>query len=90
MYLDSVYFGHGRWGIDAASRGYFGVPPRQLTWGEASLLAGLPQVRLPPTTRCAHFAAARARQREVLRRLVATGGLTAGQAADAYAHTSRP
>lgn len=43
MYLNSIYYGHGFWGVAAAARGYFGVSPRRLTWGEASLLAGLPQ-----------------------------------------------
>jgi penicillin-binding protein 1A len=89
MYLDSVYFGHGHWGIGAAARGYFGVPPERLSWGEASLLAGLPQAPSADDP-VRHFAAARARQRQVLRRLVATHRLTAGQAADAYAHTPRP
>jgi penicillin-binding protein 1A len=89
MYLDSVYFGHGHWGIGAASRGYFGVSPRELTWGEASLLAGLPQApsRDDPVR---HFTAARARQREVLRQLVANHYLTAAQAATAYRQTPRP
>jgi penicillin-binding protein 1A len=89
MYLDSVYLGQGHWGFEAASEGYFGVPARRLSWGEASLLAGLPQAPSAddPVT---HFAAARARLREVLRRLVATGRLSAAQAADAYAHTPRP
>jgi penicillin-binding protein 1A len=89
MYLDAVYFGHGHWGVEAASEGYFGVPAARLTWGEASLLAGLPQAPSADDP-VRHFAAARARQREVLQRLVATGRLTAGQAADAYAHTPRP
>ena len=89
MYLDSVYFGHGYWGVDAASRGYFGVPPQRLGWGEASLLAGLPQAPSADDP-VRHFAAARARQRQVLRRLVATGRLTAAQAAGAYAQTPRP
>jgi membrane peptidoglycan carboxypeptidase len=89
MYLNAIYFGHGHWGVEAASEGYFGVPARQLTWGEASLLAGL--ARSPSADDpVAHFAAARARQQEVLRRLVATGGLSAAQAATAYAHTPRP
>jgi membrane peptidoglycan carboxypeptidase len=89
MYLDSVYFGHGYWGIGAASRGYFGVAPRRLTWGEASLLAGLPQAptRDDPVR---HFAVARARQREVLRQLVANHRLTPAQAAAAYRATPRP
>jgi penicillin-binding protein 1A len=89
MYLNGVYFGHGYWGIDAASHGYFGVWPRRLSWGEASLLAGLVQAPTAddPVT---HFAAARARQREVLRQLVATSSLTVAQAARAYAHTPRP
>jgi membrane peptidoglycan carboxypeptidase len=89
FYLDSVYYGHGYWGIAAASRGYFGTTPARLTWGEASLLAGLPQApsALDPV---AHFAAARARQREVLHQLVANHDLTAAQAAAAYAHTPRP
>ena len=89
MYLNAVYFGHGHWGIEAASRGYFGVSPRRLSWGEASLLAGLPQSPSADDP-VAHFSAARGRQREVLRRLVATGGLSAGQAASAFVHTPRP
>ena len=41
MYLDAAYFGHGAWGVEKASRVYFGVAPDQLSWGQASLLAGL-------------------------------------------------
>jgi membrane peptidoglycan carboxypeptidase len=89
MYVDSVYLGHGYWGIDAASRGYFGTSPQRLTWGQASLLAGLPQAPSADDP-VLHFAAARARQRHVLRQLVANDDLTAPQAALAYAHTPRP
>jgi membrane peptidoglycan carboxypeptidase len=42
-YLNIAYFGNGAYGIDAASHGYFGKPPSQLTLGEAALLAGLLQ-----------------------------------------------
>jgi monofunctional glycosyltransferase len=89
FYLDSVYFGHGHWGVAAASRGYFATKPARLSWGQASLLAGLPQAPSAddPVT---HFAAARARQREVLHQLVANHDLTAAQAAQAYANTPRP
>jgi membrane peptidoglycan carboxypeptidase len=89
MYLDSAYFGHGYWGIAAASRGYFRAPAQALTWGEATLLAGLPQA---PTAYdpVLHFAAARARQREVLHRLVADREMSAAQAAAAFADTPPP
>jgi penicillin-binding protein 1A len=89
MYLDAVYFGHGYWGIDAASRGYYRTPAQRLTWGEATLLAGLPQAPSADDP-VLHFAAARARQRHVLDRLVVNHALTRAQAAAAYAHTPRP
>ena len=79
MYLSAIYFGDGYWGVLAASEGYFGLPPGRLSWGQASLLAGLPQAPslLDPLD---HLAAARARQSYVLERLVATGVLTRAQA----------
>jgi membrane peptidoglycan carboxypeptidase len=42
-YLNKAYFGHGFSGVESASRGYFGVAPAQLSWSQASLLAGLVQ-----------------------------------------------
>ena len=79
MYLDAVYFGHGFTGVTAASQGYFGLAPEQLSWGQAALLAGLPQApsALDPFR---HLAAARTRQRYVLDRLVSEGQLTAAEA----------
>ena len=38
-----VYFGHGYYGLPAAAQGYFGVAPSQVTWAQASLVAGLVQ-----------------------------------------------
>lgn len=43
MYLNQIYFGEGYYGINAASYGYFGVPPSNLTKYQSSLLAGIPQ-----------------------------------------------
>jgi penicillin-binding protein 1A len=88
MYLNSIYYGHGFWGVAAAARGYFGVSPRRLTWGEASLLAGLPQApsAYDPLR---HLALARQRQRLVLDQLVADGYLSA-TAADAAFHEPLP
>ncbi len=83
MYADVVYFGHGYYGLPAASCGYFGERPSQLSWAQASLLAGL--VQAPSAyDPLAHYASARARQAHVLGRLVATGTLTSAQAARAY------
>ena len=50
-YLNTVYLGSGAYGVDAASREYFGVPATDLTLTQATLLAGLPQApnRLNPT-----------------------------------------
>jgi membrane peptidoglycan carboxypeptidase len=83
MYLDDGYYGHGFYGLTAASEGYFGVAPAQLSWAQGSLLAGLFQApsAYDPIT---HPDAARARQRHVLDRLVATGRLSRS-AADAIA-----
>lgn len=41
MYLNRIYFGAGTYGIDAASRKYFGKPASKLSVFEAAILAGL-------------------------------------------------
>jgi 1A family penicillin-binding protein len=41
LYLNSVYFGRGSWGIEMAARAYFGKPANELTVEEGALLAGL-------------------------------------------------
>lgn len=75
MYLNSVYYGHGYWGEVAATRGYFGLSPKRLSWGQASLLAGLPQApsAYDPER---HPRLARRRQLHVLDQLVDTGKLS--------------
>src|SRR3954468_8846031 len=40
LYLNKVYFGDGLYGIEAASRGYFGKHASELTVAEAAMLAG--------------------------------------------------
>lgn len=79
MYLNSVYYGHGYWGDLAAARGYFGLSPRRLSWGQASLLAGLPQAPSAYDPEL-HPGLARRRQLHVLDQLVDTGKLTQAQA----------
>jgi penicillin-binding protein 1A len=41
MYLNRVYFGSGSFGVEAASRRYFGKSARDVTLSEAAVLAGL-------------------------------------------------
>ncbi len=41
LYLNKVYFGGGAYGIDAASRKFFGHGANQLSLGEAAIIAGL-------------------------------------------------
>ena len=40
MYLNQVYFGHGNYGVEAASTWFFNHPAKELTLPEAALLAG--------------------------------------------------
>ena len=84
MYFDAAYFGHGAYGLQSAARVYFGVTPGQLTWAQATLIAGL--VNAPtaydPT---AHLHLAKDRQRHVLGRLVDTGVFTKKQADAVFA-----
>jgi len=44
MYANQMYFGHGRYGVEAASRFFFGKPAAELTVPEAALLAGIVQL----------------------------------------------
>ncbi|MFB0875096.1 MULTISPECIES: transglycosylase domain-containing protein [unclassified Sphingobium] len=41
LYLNKVYFGGGAYGIDAASRKFFGHPATRLSLPEAAIIAGL-------------------------------------------------
>jgi membrane peptidoglycan carboxypeptidase len=84
MYADVAYFGHGYYGLAAASCGYFGTVPAGLTLPEAATLAGLVQGPSADDP-IAHYARGRAREAHVLGRLVSTGKITPAQSARAYA-----
>lgn len=83
MYSSVAYFGHGFYGLQAASCGYFAVAPAELTWPQAALLAGLVQAPTAddPLT---HLTLARAGEAHMLDRLAAMGKLTQVQAGHAY------
>ncbi|MER1984291.1 MAG: PBP1A family penicillin-binding protein [Solibacillus sp.] len=42
-YLNTVYYGHGMYGVEAASRYFYGKSASDLTLAEASMLAGVPK-----------------------------------------------
>jgi len=84
LYLNSINYGNGAYGAEAASETYFQVHASELSWAQASFLAGLPQAPsdYDPFGTPDQLALAKARWREVLDGLVAVGDLS-GSAADA-------
>ncbi len=80
LYLNRVYFGGGAYGIDAASRRFFGHSARTLSLGEAAIVAGL--VKAPSNySPTADVEAARDRSEVVLQTMVANGFVTPERAA---------
>ena len=43
LYLNQIYFGQGAYGVQAASKTYFGKNVEDLTLGECAMLAGIPK-----------------------------------------------
>jgi penicillin-binding protein 1A len=82
LYLNRVYFGGGTYGVEAASRRYFGKSSRFVTLPQAALLAGLLKApsRYSPR-RSVKLASARVD--EVLENMVEAGYLTAEEAQSA-------
>ncbi len=75
LYAEIAYYGHGYYGLEAASCGYFGRSPAQLTLVQAAMLAGV--VNAPTyDDPIAYPAAARARLAHVIGRMAAVGYLT--------------
>src|SRR5207249_4442385 len=74
MYLNQVYFGAGSYGVEAATRTYFGKGVSELTVRESALIGGLP--RAPSNYSPFERSEAAKRRREVvLRRLVDFGSI---------------
>lgn len=80
LYLNRVYFGGGAYGIDAASRKFFGHGADQLSLGEAAIIAGM--VKAPSNySPTADIEAARGRSGVVLQTMVRNGFVTSDTAA---------
>ena len=83
LYLNSINYGNGAYGAEAAAETYFHVHASELSWAQASFLAGLPQAPsdYDPFGTPDQLDAAKVRWREVLDGMVAVGDLS-GSAAD--------
>ncbi|GAB3645315.1 transglycosylase/D,D-transpeptidase PonA2 [Glycomyces tarimensis] len=84
-YLNTVYFGHGAYGIGAAAQVYYGTTPSELTVAQAAMLVGLVQSPSAYDPIDGSSEAAMARRNHVLNRMVATGFLTEAQGDEAKA-----
>lgn len=74
-YINTIYYGHGAYGAEAASQYYFGKEASQLSLAEASMLAGIPKgpsVYSP----LASLDNAKERQEIILQSLVKNGFVT--------------
>lgn len=82
LYLNSIYFGSGYYGIGQAAEGYFGKEPAMLALPEAAMLAGIPNA---PSLYSPYvdFMLAKKRQFVVLDAMVAAGFLRENVAEDA-------
>ncbi len=78
LYVNSVYFGNGRYGVEEASLFYFGKHAKDLNVGEAAVIAGTVQLpdRINPVT---NIVKAKKRQRYVLDQLSRHGFVPAAQ-----------
>src|SRR6516225_9413417 len=82
LYAEIAYYGHGYYGLQAASCGYFGRTPAHLTVVQAAMLAGA--VNAPTyDDPLAYPAQARSRLVHVIDRMTAVGYLTEEQQAAA-------
>ena len=82
LYCNQMYFGHGVYGVEAASRFYFGKSAKDVTLEEAALIAGILQgnVRQSPFV---NMDAALRRRNYTLTRMADVGYITYDQAEEA-------
>lgn len=79
LYVNTIYFGDGYYGIGAASQGYFEKEPSRMDDWESAMLAGLPNA---PSAYALteNPELARQRQQAVLKQMVKYGFFTSGEA----------
>ncbi len=81
-YINTIYFGHGMYGVEAASQFFFHKPAKSLDLAEATLLAGIPK---GPSIYSPLFSEKNAKERQavILGELVETGKITQQEKAQA-------
>ena len=87
-YLNTIYFGRGAYGIQAAAEAYFGVPAAKLNLRQAAVLASVLNnpSQFDPANGPDQKQALKARYAYVLAGMAKAGSITAAQAATAVAH----
>jgi 1A family penicillin-binding protein len=83
MYLNSVYFGEGSFGVSDAARTYFGKKPSQLDLAESSMLAGLLPAPSAYSPISGDRTLAKDQQERVLKHMAENGYITESQRKDA-------
>ena len=79
LYLNSIYFGNGAYGVQAAARQYFGKTVDKMDLAESALIAGI--IHAPLTTDpFLHPDAATARRKQVLDQMATLGSVTRAEA----------
>lgn len=83
LYLNTINFGHGAWGVETAARTYFDKSAKDLDLAQSAILAGLiaNPGRYNPLSSLTN---AKARQNYVLGRLETLGWITPEQRQEAY------
>lgn len=79
MYLNSIYFGEGAFGIDQAAEKYFGKEPSQLSLAESSLLIGILPAPSAYSPISGDMQMAQTHQERVLGRMVEAGYINSSQ-----------
>ncbi len=82
-YLNTINYGHGKYGIENASKYYFDKSAKELTLAEASMLAGIPKApsNYSPLV---NYELAKKRQFTILNLMVKNGIITEKEMNEAY------
>lgn len=82
-YLNTINYGHGKYGVENASKYYFGKSAKNLTLGEATILTAIPKApsRYSPFT---NYDACKRRQLHILNSLVKNNIITEEEKDKAY------